>query len=248
MIRPRIIPIVLILDNYAVKTIKFQKPKYIGDPINIVRIFNEYEADELVIYDINKNKEKEINFELIKNIGFNARMPLCYGGRIKNLQHIGKLFSLGVEKVSISSMVLNNFNFIKSAVSEFGSQSITLTLDIDINDSKIHVNGQEFPNINAIKELIKHINEINVGEIIIQSVQRDGTEVGLDEYFIDQLYYVSNSPITFVGGASSYENITNIAKKYSVIGIGAGSVFTYKGSQRAVMINYLDKEERNRLT
>ena len=248
MLRSRIIPVVLILDDYAVKTVQFKQPKYIGDPINIIRIFNDYEADELIIYDINKNKEKEINFKLIESISFNARMPLSYGGRIKNIQDIKKLFSIGIEKVSISTMATKDLNFVREAVAEFGSQSIVITLDININDKDIWVNNTQYADLKSVKNLINKINDIKVGELIIQSVHRDGMELGLDDYLIDHLYGSCESPITFVGGASSFDNILNVAKKYGVIGIGAGSIFTFKGKQKAVMISYLDKKLRSQIT
>ena len=248
MLRSRIIPVVLILDDYAVKTVQFKQPKYIGDPINIIRIFNDYEADELIIYDINKNKEKEINFKLIESISFNARMPLSYGGRIKNIQEIKKLFSIGIEKVSISTMATKDLSFVREAVAEFGSQSIVITLDININDKDIWVNNTQYADLKSVKNLINKINDIKVGELIIQSVHRDGMELGLDDYLIDHLYGSCESPITFVGGASSFDNILNVAKKYGVIGIGAGSIFTFKGKQKAVMISYLDKKLRSQIT
>ena len=131
MLRPRIIPSLLIHKNGLVKTINFKDPKYIGDPINVVRIFNEKEVDELMLFDIDASvNQNEPNYKTIENIASECRMPLCYGGGIKNVEQAKKIFSLGVEKVSISSAAISNPNLIKEIVKKVGSQSMVVVLDV----------------------------------------------------------------------------------------------------------------------
>ena len=238
MIRNRIIPTLLIKDDYAVKTKKFKDPKYVGDILNIVRIFSDKKADELNIFDIGISKKNNINFDLIGKIAANSRMPLCYGGGISNIYDVEKILSIGVEKVSISKNFFLNENILSLIVNKFGSQSIAITLNINKNESEYFVNDPNIKKKFEILELIKKIENLGAGEIIFNCVHKDGTETGFDEELINILYKATKIPITIIGGAKSLDNINKISKNYPLLGLGVGSLFIYKGKNKSVLISY----------
>tara|TARA_B110000037_G_scaffold212745_1_gene265889 strand:- start:25 stop:777 length:753 start_codon:yes stop_codon:yes gene_type:complete len=240
VLKTRIIPVLLIKSGYFVKTTNFNNPEYIGDPLNIVKIFNDKKADELTVFDIStpSNKDK-INLQLIENIASNARMPLCYGGGISNINQVERLFSIGIEKVSISKNFFKNCSLLSQISKKFGSQSIAVTLDINIdNENRYFVNNQLDSKKYQITELIKEISHLGAGEIIINCVHKDGTKDGYDQILIDKLYRHATTPMTIVGGAKSLEDIYITAGKYPMLGLGVGSLFIYKGRKKAVLINY----------
>ncbi len=247
MLRSRLIPVLLINDGYVVKTTKFSNPKYIGDPINIVRIFNEKEVDELTLFDISiTGREREINYSLLKNIAINARMPLCYGGGVNNIEQVEKIFLMGFEKISISQAFIKNPSLLSEISNKFGSQSAVVTFDINkIDINEFCVGKNSICNLRQVKELILKANEYGAGEIIINCIHKDGTEEGYDHELLDELYFLTKSPFTIVGGANSLENIFLTAKKYPYIGLGVGNLFIYKGKNKAVLINYPTQKKRN---
>ena len=242
MLRPRIIPSLLIHKNGLVKTINFKDPKYIGDPINVVRIFNEKEVDELMLFDIDASvNQNEPNYKTIENIASECRMPLWYGGGIKNVEQAKKIFSLGVEKVSISSAAISNPNLIKEIVEKVGSQSMVVVLDVKkFDNNSYHIwinNGKKNTEISLIP-FLKKIQDLGVGEIVINSIDNDGVMDGYDLNLIDNVYSNISIPLTILGGAGTLDDIKNIIKKYKIIGLGVGSLFIYKGSKKAILINY----------
>lgn len=251
MLRPRIIPSLLIKDGGLVKTINFKNPKYVGDPINAVKIFNEKEADELMIFDIDATaKSNEPNYDLIKKIAAQSRMPLCYGGGIKTIEQAKKVYSLGIEKIAVSSAAIDNPELISNMVDQFGSQSVVTVLDI----KKKFINGYEIVTHNANKSVkfdpktfALQMQNLGVGEIVINNVDKDGTLKGYDWGLIDKFRDVLNIPMTILGGASSLENIREAISRYEIIGIAAGSLFVFKGRYNAVLINYPNKIEKESL-
>jgi imidazole glycerol-phosphate synthase subunit HisF len=240
MLRNRLIPIILIKDGYAVKSINFRNHKYIGEPINIVQIFNDKEADEIVIYDIDSNNSNNhINFELIKNIASTTRMPLCYGGGLNKIKDVHKIFSFGVEKVSLSSVIFKDINFVKEVSNIFGSQSTAVTLDINLEKDGYFIDKNNYYyNEQKIYELINRLIDLGAGEIIINCVHKDGTLDGFDTILLDKLYNKISTPFTIVGGAKSLEEIKILSSNYKYLGLGVGSLFIYKGSKKAILINY----------
>ena len=251
MLRPRIIPSLLIHKNGLVKTINFKDPKYIGDPINVVRIFNEKKVDELMVFDIDASvNQNEPNYKTIKNIASECRMPLCYGGGIKNVEQAKKIFSLGVEKVSISSAAISNPNLIKEIVKKVGSQSMVVVLDVKkFDNNSYHIwinNGKKNTEISLIP-FLKKIQDLGVGEIVINSIDNDGVMDGYDLNLIDNVYSNISIPLTILGGAGTLDDIKNIIKKYKIIGLGVGSLFVFKGVYKAVLVNYPNYEIKNEL-
>jgi cyclase len=249
MLNPRIIPCLLIQNNGLVKTTKFSNPKYVGDPLNAVKIFNDKEADELIVLDIDATKEKrEPNYNLIENLASECRMPLCYGGGINNLSQALKIFSLGVEKIAISTSALNNISIVSEIASRVGSQSVVVVLDVKkkMFSNKYEVfskNGTKSSGMDAVEYAVK-LEQEGAGELLINSIELDGTMKGYDLNLIKIIRAAVDIPITILGGASSFEEMSKVVNEFGVIGLAAGSLFVFKGRFRAVLINYPTPTEK----
>ena len=251
MLRPRIIPCLLVKNKGLVKTVKFKDGKYLGDPINAVRIFNEKEADELMVIDIDATyNNSEPDYKMIENLASECRMPLCYGGGIKTLEQAQRIFSLGVEKIAVSSAAIQNPSIVSDIASKVGSQSVVVVLDVKKKmfggyDMYTH-NGKKSININPIDFAIKMEQE-GAGEIVINSIDNDGVMKGYDLDLIDKVRNSISLPLTVLGGAGDLEDIGRLIQKYGIIGAAAGSLFVFKGKYKAVLINYPNWEEKARL-
>ncbi len=248
MLRPRIIPSLLIQDNGLVKTVNFKNGKYVGDPINAVRIFNEKEVDELAVFDIDATvKGLEPNYSLIERIANQSRMPLCYGGGVKTVEQAQKIFGLGIEKIALSSSVLANPNLISDIAERVGSQSVIVVLDVKkklFGGYEVYThNGKKATGINPF-EFIEKAQKMGAGEIVINSIDQDGMMKGYDMNLIDKARERTSLPMTVLGGAGSLEDIQKVIDKHQIIGVAAGSLFVFKGKYKAVLINYPTKIEK----
>ena len=246
----RVIPCLLLSNSSFVKTTNFADPKYLGDPINIIKIFNELEVDEAIILDIEASRQKlSPNFDLIAKIAGECRMPLCYGGGITSAEQVDRIISLGVEKVSFNSLTFSNPKIIKEAVQRVGSQSIVVVADVlkDVSSTnyKIICSEDNKWSEKPIKEYAKKIQSLGAGEFVINCIHKDGTLEGYDFDVLDQVYNEIDIPITLLGGAQNLENIKLLGKKFPGVGAGVGTLFVLKGKYRAVLINYPKWEERN---
>lgn len=254
MLRPRIIPCLLMYEGGLVKTRKFKDPIYIGDPINAVKIFNEKEADELIILDIGATTNSLLpNFKLIAKLAAECRMPLCYGGGITTVDQATQLVDMGVEKVAVSAAAINRPSFVKELVSAVGSQSIVVVLDI-LKKKNFFSKKYELRSHNAMKlyqndplSLFKKFQDSNVGEIVINSIDRDGLMQGYDLELASKLKSLSKVPVTFLGGAGSLDHLKDLFSNLGVVGASAGSLFVFKGKYRAVLINYPTPEQKLKL-
>lgn len=239
---PRIIPVLLIRNKGLIKTVKFKEDKYIGDPINAVKIFNEKKVDELIILDIDATvKFREPDYTLIESIASQCRSPLCYGGGIKSVNVAKKILSLGVEKVAISTEAIKNISFLTQLVSSIGSQSVVVVLDVKkkiFGDFQIMTsNGTEKSGFTPV-EYLSQIKDIGVGEIVINSIDNDGMMNGYPFELFDQLINYIDVPMTILGGAGSESDLKAAISCYGTIGVAAGSYFVYKGKYKAVLIDY----------
>jgi cyclase len=251
MLRPRIIPSLLLQDNGLVKTINFKNPKYVGDPINAVKIFNEKEVDELVIFDIDATvKNVEPNYSLIERIANQSRMPLCYGGGVKTPEQAKKIFGLGIEKIALSSAVLQNPDLITQIADRVGGQSVIVVLDVKkklFGGYEVFThNGKMATGINPVDFVVK-AQQLGAGEIVINAIDQDGVMKGYDLNLIDKIREKISLPLTVLGGAGSLQDIEKVIKKHKIIGVAAGSLFVFKGIYKAVLINYPTKEEKENL-
>jgi len=251
MLRPRIIPCLLIRNKGLVKTVQFKDGKYVGDPINAVRIFNEKESDELMVIDIDASSNNiEPDYKMIENLASECRMPICYGGGIKTIEQAQKIFSLGVEKIAISSAAIQNPSLVSELATKVGSQSVVVVIDVKKKifggyDIYTH-NGTKKHNLNPF-EFARIMEEEGAGEIVINSIDNDGTMKGYDLDLIDKVRSSISLPLTVIGGAGNLEDIGILINKYGIIGAAAGSLFVFKGKYKAVLINYPNWVEKDRL-
>ena len=243
MLRSRIIPCLLLHEGGLVKTRQFKDPKYVGDPLNAVKIFNEKEVDELMFIDIDASARKQTpNYSLLKKISIESRMPVCYGGGIASVQQAIEIVSLGFEKVSVSSAALVNPDLISSMAKAIGSQSVVLTLDVKKNKIKpgysvFTHNGQKKSKINFL-DFCRQAMELGVGEIVINSIDRDGEMCGYDIQLAKSVRNSVNTPLTILGGAGNTGHMQKLIDDVGLVGAAAGSMFVFKGPYRAVLINY----------
>ncbi|RDI12176.1 AglZ/HisF2 family acetamidino modification protein [Flavobacterium sp. AG291] len=251
MLRPRIIASLLIKDNGLVKTTKFKEPRYLGDPMNAVRIFNEKEVDELAVFDISATVNgRGPNFKMIENFAEECRMPLCYGGGITKVEEAQQIFSLGVEKIALSAAAFKSPELITELSNKVGAQSVVVVLDV----KKKLFGGYEVYTHNGTKsvgknpfELIEKFQDLGAGEIVINNIDEDGMMKGYDLALVEKARKTTILPMTVLGGAGSLEDIGKLIEKFGIIGAAAGSRFVYKGKLKGVLINYPNNEEKREL-
>ena len=251
MLQPRITPCLLIRNKGLVKTKKFKPFKYIGDPINAVKIFNEKEADELIVLDIDAtSKGLEPDFSLIEKLASECQMPLCYGGGIKTLEHATRIIKLGVEKVAISSAFIENSNLLIEIITEIGSQSGVVILDVKktiFGKYEVYVNNGNTSTGQSPIDLAQKAEKFGAGEVIINSIDNDGVMGGYDLSLASKVRKAVDIPITLMGGAGNLKHMGELIKLCGVVGVAAGSFFVFKGSLRAVLINYPSYSDKNKL-
>lgn len=252
MLRPRITPCLLVHDGGLVKTTKFGSPQYVGDPINAVRIFNEKEVDELIVLDIDATANGvEPDYRMIANLAAECRMPLCYGGGITTVEQANHIISLGVEKVALSAAAVASPELVGAISETIGKQSVAIVIDVkkrmlsNAYDVYTH-NGSRKADVAAL-EFAEAMERAGAGEIIANSVERDGTMGGYDLAFARQLRGRVNVPISFLGGAGALDDIAELIEEVGVVGASAGSLFVFKGKYRAVLINYPQPAEKEAL-
>lgn len=248
MLRPRIIPCLLVHEGGLVKTVRFRDPKYVGDPINAVKIFNEKEADELMVLDIDATVAgDEPNFRLIAQFAAECRMPLCYGGGIKTVEQATKIIGLGVEKVAVSSAALSDPKLITAIAVEIGSQSVVVVLDVKKTlFGKYEVcthNGRKSVGRTPV-EVAQQAEALGAGEIVINSIDQDGQMKGYDLALAAQVREVIGLPMTVLGGAGSLADVGRLISTCGIVGAAAGSLFVFKGTYRAVLISYPDQAQK----
>lgn len=254
MLRPRFIPCLLIHKGGLVKTQKFKSPKYVGDPINAIKIFNEKKADELLVLDIDATANGvEPNYALIAKFAAECRMPVCYGGGIATAEQAFRIIDLGVEKVAISAAAIENPNLLTEIAHTTGRQSVVAVLDvrkkIGLFSKGYEVcshNGKTIHNL-APSTLAKTLQDAGAGEIVINSMDRDGEMKGYDLMLAQQIREVLGVPMTMLGGAGSLSDIGALISACGVVGAGVGSLFVFKGKYRAVLINYPTTEQRDEI-
>ncbi|MBM3453880.1 MAG: imidazole glycerol phosphate synthase subunit HisF [Bacteroidetes bacterium] len=242
ILQKRIIPSLLLHKGGLYKTEKFKKPTYIGDPINAIKIFNEKEVDELMFLDIDASVEnKEPNYKMIEDIASECFMPLCYGGGVKNVEQMKIIYSLGVEKISISSQAVINPKLIKEAANIFGNQAVVVTLDVkkDVwGNRKVFINnGKKNTKLNPI-DFVKEVELLGAGEIVVNSCDHDGVMKGYDIELLKQIKLNTKIPIVALGGAGNFNHIKQVFNTTNIDAVACGSMFVYLGPLKGVLISY----------
>lgn len=251
MLRPRIIPCLLVHKGGLVKTQGFKDPKYVGDPINAVRIFNEKEADELMVLDIDATVNNVApDFRLIAKLAAECRMPLCYGGGVTTAEQAARIVDTGVEKVAISAAAIANPTLLTEMAAAVGRQSVVVVLDVR-KRTGLFAKGYEVCTHNGKTAhkldpltLAKQLQDAGAGEIVVNSVDRDGQMQGYDLELAAQFKQALKVPVTFLGGAGSLDHLSELVSTVGVVGAAAGSLFVFKGKYRAVLINYPTPEQK----
>ena len=252
MLRPRISPCLLIRNGGLVKTVQFADDKYVGDPINAVKIFNEKEADELIVVDIDASaKGAAPNLKLIAQFAVECRMPLCYGGGIKTVEQARTIIGLGVEKIAISSAAVENPPLISAIAQEVGSQSVVVVFDVRAraNGAGYEVwthNGRRHTGKLAM-DAIQEAEALGAGEILVNSIDHDGKMKGYDLTLAKRVRETTKLPMTILGGAGSLTDMGRLIETCGVIGAAAGSLFVFKGPHRAVLISYPNRTQKDDL-
>lgn len=245
--RPRLIPSLLLEDQGLVKTTQFSNPRYLGDPINAVSIFNGKGVDELCILDITATSEKRgPDFDYLKDIASEAFMPLSYGGGITDLEQIKKMFFIGYEKVIINTAFIQKPQLIKEAAAFAGSQSVVVSIDVKsvllgrrscyINDGKTKVNTDPVT-------LAKKAEELGAGEILLNSINRDGMMQGYDIKLVKDVVNAVSIPVIACGGAKDIYDFKKVLEEGKAHAAAAGSLFVYYGEQKAVLITAPEEKD-----
>ena len=250
MLHARIIPCLLVHNQGLVKTVQFKEPKYVGDPINAVKIFNEKEVDELIVLDIDATAEgREPDYKMIADLAAECRMPFCYGGGVKTAEQAVRIINLGVEKIAVSSAFVENINLVSELATTVGTQSVVAVVDVKkvglfgSYDVFTH-NSRKKSKVDLVK-FCQNLEVAGAGEIVINSINQDGRMMGYDRKLIAKVREATNVPMTVLGGAGSLEDIRSLIDEYGIIGAAAGSLFVFKGVYRAVLINYPQQAEKD---
>lgn len=248
MLRSRIIPCLLVHNKGLVKTVKFsvEDGKYVGDPINAVKIFNEKYVDEIMVIDIDATvQRREPDYEMIKNVARECRMPLCYGGGVTTTEQVRKIIKLGAEKVAISAAALADPSLLHKMSEAVGAQSIVLVLDIAKKKSflggshyEIFTHNGKINTGKKLYEFLEEIRDIPYGELVINNIDHDGVMIGYDMEMCEKVRELTDLPLTFLGGAGSYDDLKKLVSHFKIIGAAAGSIFVFKGKYKAVLIQY----------
>jgi cyclase len=250
MLRPRIIPCLLIHKGGLVKTVGFDNPKYVGDPLNAVRIFNEKEVDELLVVDIDATRQqRDPDYALIAKLAAECRMPLAYGGGVSTVEQFERLVSLGVEKVSASAAAVADLGLVSAAAERVGGQSVVVVVDVLRKSKGYEVythNGTKATGLDAV-DFARRAEAAGAGEIVVNSIDRDGQMKGYDLDLVRAVRGAITRPLTVLGGAGTLADVAGLVKEFGIIGAAAGSLFVFKGVYRAVLINYPARADKDQL-
>ena len=244
--RPRIIPVLLIDDRDLIKTINFKKPTYLGDPVNALKIFNRKGIDEMAVLDISASKKGlEPDFELLTDMASEAFMPLSYGGGIKTLDQVRKLLAIGYEKVVLNTSLVEDEQLVKDAVALAGSQSVVASIDAKVVNGQykcVICDGTKVIDMSPV-ELAKHAEELGVGEIFLNSIDRDGMMEGYDIDLVNQVANAVDIPVTACGGCGGISDLKDVIENGHAHAAAGGSMFVYYGRLKAVLITAPTEEE-----
>lgn len=243
MLRSRIVPVLLIHDKGLVKTRRFGEHKYVGDPVNAVKIFNEKEVDELTLLDIDATVQgREPDYDQLRNIAIESRMPLSYGGGITTAKQAAEIIALGFEKVSVSAAALARPELIREMAEQVGRQSVVVTVDVRkgglLGGYSVYSHNARQKHKANLVEFITQAVDLGAGEIVINSIDRDGMMEGYDLKLAKMVRDAVTTPLSFLGGAGSTSHMTELIETVGICGAAAGSFFVLKGTFRAVLISY----------
>jgi cyclase len=248
MLATRLMPCLLMSNGALVKTVRFKNPTYVGDPVNAVRIFNQKEVDELVLLDIEATTHhRGIDYETLEKVVSECFMPICYGGGVNTLEDMRKLFSLGIEKISLGAAAFLNPDLIKEAATEFGNQAIVVTLDVKkglLGGYSVRTHqGTKDMRIDPIKAA-KKVEELGAGEILLNSIDRDGTWGGFDLKLIRDVTNAVGLPVIATGGAGSLKDVRSAVTEGGASAVAIGSMAVFQGKDLGVLIKFPSRQDQ----
>lgn len=252
MLRPRLIVSLLVQGGRLTKTVGFGPGKYVGDPLNAVRIFNEKNVDELLVVDINATVHgTDPDYRLIESLAVESRMPLGYGGGVRTVEQAARVVQLGVEKVAVSAAAIADPAFVGRLAEPLGRQSVVVVLDVRRDSAGTPMvfthNGTRATGRTAV-ELAREMEAAGAGEILVNSIDRDGRMHGYDIELAAAIRAAVEVPITVLGGAGKFADFEALVRRCGIVGAAAGSYFVFKGVHRAVLISYPDRGRRRELS
>ena len=243
----RLIPVLLLQGRRMVKTTRFQKPVYLGDPVNAVKLFNDKEADELAFVDIDASlHNKPIDFKLVREIADEAFMPLAYGGNIQTVDDVKRLVQTGIEKAIINSRHYDDEKLIPGLARHFGSSTVVAGVDVKRNllgkPQLVSRHATLIHKQHNLLDYCRRLESMGAGELLVNSVDRDGMMGGYDVKLMQQIAAAVRIPVIALGGAGTLQHVQDLHQQSNVSAFGAGSIFVYKGPHKAVLINYPQEE------
>jgi cyclase len=251
MLKTRVIPVLLLKERGLVKGQQFKNHKYVGDPLNVVKIFNEKEVDELVFLDISATDENRgPDFDIIADIASETFMPFAYGGGVKTVGQVERLFSIGVEKAIINTAAFLDFKFVKESVKVAGSQSIVVSIDVKkslLGSYEVYVNNGKIKTKLDPTTYAKQMQDLGVGELIVNSIDREGTGKGYDIKLLEMISNAVEIPVVGLGGAGCMQHLMDAKNQTNVSGLAAGDLFIFYGKHKAVLITYPKYSELEKL-
>lgn len=245
MNKTRVIPVLLLRGKGLYKTVKFKDPTYVGDPLNSVRIFNEKEVDELAFLDISAGPAgRGPDFDLLRDIAGEAFMPMAYGGGISSMEQVRRIFSLGFEKVILNTVAYSDPDVVREAVATFGAQSVVGCVDVRrtfLGKYELFTHSGARKQRVTLEEHLQALRAMGVGEVLVNAIDRDGTQSGYDIKLVKQVSSAVTCPVIACGGASGIDDFVTAVKEGGASAVAAGSLFVFVGPHRAVLINYPDR-------
>lgn len=251
MLLPRLIPCLLLSDGALVKSVRFKELAYVGDPINAVRIFNQKEVDELLLLDIHATTKKTgIDFNLLEKIVSECFMPICYGGGVRSIDDMRKIFSMGIEKISLGAAAFEVPGLVKDAAREFGSQAIAVMLDVKRNifgNPYVYIHNGSISTRKMAMDAANFFRQEGAGELIIYSIDRDGTWSGLDLDLVKAIATTVDAPIITTGGAGNFNHIRDAILLAGASGVAIGSMAVFQAKDMGVLIKFPSRKDQESL-
>jgi cyclase len=247
MLKTRVMPCLLVSNGRLVKTVRFRNPAYVGDPVNAIKIYNEKEVDELILLDITATAEgRRPDFSFLSEVADECFMPLAYGGGIRDIDDISRIFSLGIEKVAINSYALENPSFVEKAAAVFGSQSILLSMDVKKNlfgKYRVYGRGGRNGTDHEPAAWAARMERIGAGEILLNSIDQDGTMEGYDTTLIRKVTEAVTVPVIACGGAGRIQDFKMAVEEGGASAVATGSMVVYQGKNKGVLINFPSQDD-----
>lgn len=242
-------PCLLMSRGALVKTIRFKDGPYVGDPVNAVRIFNQKEVDELILLDIHATTQKHgIDFATLEKIVSECFMPVCYGGGVRTVEDMRRLYALGVEKVSLGAAAFEVPNLVREASDEFGAQAVVVTLDVKkslLGRATVRTRNGTHDTKVSPEEAARAFEQQGAGELLLYSVDRDGTWSGFDLKLIESVTRSTNIPVIATGGAGSLQHIQAAVRSAGASAVAIGSMAVFQGKDLGVLIKFPSRKDQD---